>query len=1058
MKRAKILSASAGSGKTFQLALKYMCDIIERPDSYRNILAVTFTNKATEEMKSRILREIHVLASGRDSAYLRQIQEAMDLDEQKIRERALVARNKILHDFSRFNVLTIDKFFQRILRAFIKELGLDLDYAIELDTDMLLERSAENLVYSISTDEEVRSWLLDFAEEVLSEGEKWDIRGKLRSLGKQLFSESGAKDMKLNIDKNKLQEIVECIKRDADACCDDLKALGEKALAIMKEYGVNSSMFKNKSTGPAGYFEQYAKGVLKDPTSTMLKGLEGPSAWYAKGAPGTVICAAEKLYPIFVDIVKCVGLCIEKSTNAKLIHKQYRTFALLVDLQRCINDICNQENLMVLSKTKDILEKFVVDNNAPFIYEKIGNRYDRYMMDEFQDTSLKEWRNMLPLLKEALASNSNASVFIVGDVKQSIYRWRGGHWQLLSKLAIKDLGEDETQVDHLKKNYRSLENVVNFNNAVIGYIVDNDNAFINNTLNEARAKGRISESGYVDHYDILRRAYSDHVQIPAIKSDEKGYVEVCAFDNSVESPFIAAIESAIARGYRYRDILILVRYTEDAKRISKMLLDYKERNFVSQGLPGFNILMPEALTLDGCDVVEFVLAVMRLSININNDIDRGLFNRFLGRSLDQQFSDEDIAHFDTIAHLSPMEAFEDIILSYGVSEHKESIAYLQAMHEQVVAFNTSRAADIHQFLKWWEEYGKKVTVTVEMADDTMEIMTIHKAKGLERDVVIIPDGSWNIHPSASKMPVVWAQADAKCGPVSEIGAFPVLFSSDMAKSSFSEKYYSESVMNHVDALNLIYVAITRASKELYIYVPYGLNAKSRSETNHNISTTGRLVLDAVARVCPDPEIIMEEGRKIMEFYRYGAPISSVAHEDFHDKREALLESYISTKPSVQVRFPAQRHIDEGTSYNESMSMGILLHSIFEKARNVEDLRSAIEGLLLGCRIDESEAQSLELKVEEMLANPAVQEWFGDNWDDVKCEASILSHAKSRRPDRVMIRGDKVVVVDYKFGDNRMKSHQLQVAEYVELLESMNRYSNIEGYVWYVALGEVVRVR
>ena len=247
MKRAKILSASAGSGKTFQLTLKYICDIIKRPESYRNILAVTFTNKATEEMKSRILREIHVLASGGHSHYLDKIEDAMHLGEEKIRQYALVARNKILHDFSRFNVLTIDKFFQRILRAFIKELGLDLDYNLEIETELLLDRSAATLINSISTDKDVRHWLFDFAEERFNAGETWDIHKDLCKLGQQLFSETGAKRMKGDISKERLHNLVQLIIQDAECHHQQLKELGSKGMSIMEERGVSPDQFSGKT-------------------------------------------------------------------------------------------------------------------------------------------------------------------------------------------------------------------------------------------------------------------------------------------------------------------------------------------------------------------------------------------------------------------------------------------------------------------------------------------------------------------------------------------------------------------------------------------------------------------------------------------------------------------------------------------------------------------------------------------------------------------------------------------------------------------------------------------
>lgn len=1060
MKRAKILSASAGSGKTFQLALKYICDIIERPDAYRNILAVTFTNKATEEMKSRILREIHVLASGKKSDYLDNIREKMGLSEEKIRSQALIARNKILHDYSRFNVLTIDKFFQRILRAFIKELGLDLNYEIELDTDMILQRSAESLVNSIPTDNEVRKWLFEFAEERLNDGEKWDIRRELCGLGQQLFGESGAKRMK-KITKDDLREIIKLLYKDADDLHQKIKNWGQQALDIMKEYGVDASMFKYGNTGPAGYFSKYAEGELKRPTARLMSGTEKLSNWYNdKGVSGNVVCAAGKLMPILCDIINNVEACIEKTTTANLVREQYRTFALLVDLQRCIDAICKDESIMVLSETKDILAKFIDDNNAPFIYEKIGNRYDHYMIDEFQDTSVREWNNMLPLLKEALASNDKASVFIVGDIKQSIYRWRGGDWRLLSQQALQDLGEDDTEVDHLEQNWRSLENIVKFNNAIIEQIVKNDNLYLNNTLNTAHAAKRISRATYDIYFDIITRAYSDFKQNPVKKSEEKGYAEVCVYDDKLtSSPFIKAIESAVERGYKYRDILILVRGKKDAELAANELLNYKNERFTSQGLPGFNILMAEALSLENCDITEFVKAVLTLSINPKNDLERGFYNRFLGYNLGAQLSDDEKEFLAKISHLSPMEAFEEIVARYNLSAYTESIAYLQAMHEQVIAFNTSRTADIHQFLIWWEENCAKVNVAVEMADNTIEIMTIHKAKGLERDVVIMPYASWPIDPPHILKPKVWAEANSS--PANEIGIFPVMFKKEAGESAFADDYYSEAIMNHVDTLNLVYVALTRAAKELYVFVPFKIG-----ENSSVVNTAGKLIVDAVGQMSLNRETItatMDDGQvaTLTEYYRFGEPLKSgekkkkEAKDDDEDKtEELLLQSYISEKPLLQIHLPAQRYIDEGIHQNDAMAMGITLHSIFEKARNIEDIHAAIDAL----NKEDKEIEALKSKIEASLANPTVHEWFSEEWDDVKCEVDILDKAKSRRPDRVMIKGDRAVVVDYKFGDMQSDSYIKKMKTYLDLLRNMKRFNSVEGYIWYVALDEVVEVK
>lgn len=1057
MKRAKILSASAGSGKTYQLALKYICDIIEHPERYRNILAVTFTNKATEEMKSRILREIHQLASGGKSPYIESLCSTLGISEESVRQRALAARTQILHDFSRFSVLTIDRFFQRILRAFIKELSLDLNYNIELDTNLLLERSADMLVESIAENSEIREWLLEFAKERLDDGARWDMRGDLCSIGSELFKENGAKRMRSGVTKEQLRSLIVNMVKMSESCRQTIRELACSAIDILDAAGIEADQFKGGTRSFVYSFYNYANGELKPPTATMLKAAESIDAWYKKGASGGVVVVAERLRPILAEICQLYSDGIEHINTTKLLRDNYRSFALLADLQKNIEEICKDENIMVLSETKDLLAGLIDDSNAPFIYEKVGNRYDHYMIDEFQDTSVREWRNMLPLLREALASNEKASVFIVGDIKQSIYRWRGGDWRLLNNDAIEDLGRDNTEVIHLQKNFRSLRNIVEFNNELIERVVARDNEYLNQHLADALSGGKIGEKMYNSLYDIMLQAYSDHRQEVAKVSDQSGYVNVCLFDTATtDSPFIEAIESAIERGYRYRDILILVRNSGDARRVADQLFAYKEECFTSQGLAGFNILTTDSLTLDGCDITDFIIAVLRLSVAANNDIERGIYNRFLGYSLEHQLTGEELDLLHHIGYLSPMEAFEEIVAHYNLDKHRESVAYLQAMHEQVVSFTTSRLADISHFLDWWDERGKNGTISVEMTDDTIEITTIHKAKGLERDVVIIPYARWDMSPRASLRPIVWASAGVDSGAASEIGDFPVIYGTAMENSAFSEEYYRELVMNHVDGVNLLYVAITRASKELYIYVPSNLNSKSSSD---NITTTAPLIIEATKSICPDGQVTQYEGSNALVEYSYGEPTRFSDTKEKSSVEELLLDGYISTRPNLKVRYPAQRHIDEDAKRsNSSITTGIRLHQIFEGAHTVEQLHEAIEYMATNCLISGSEATKLKAQIAEMLDNPTINEWFSASWDDIKCEADIISNGVLRRPDRVMIKGRRVVVVDYKFGEKRDAEYTKQMAEYLSLLKGMGRYDTLEGYVWYVMLGDFESVK
>ena len=1056
MKRAKILSASAGSGKTYQLTLKYMCDVILHPERYRNILAVTFTNKATEEMKSRILREIHTLASGNNSPYLSDVKRELGLNDEQIREGAKRARTRILHDFSRFTILTIDRFFQRILRAFIKELSLDLNYNIELDTTLLLERSTDALVESIAGDKQLRKWLLEFAEERINDGTRWDMRSDLKSLGSELFKENGAKRIDPQLSKKVLLDTVNSVIAEGEKYRTQLKELGAQAISVMRKYGVTPEQFKGTSRSFAFCFEKYAEGELKPPTATMRKVAEELSEWYTKSASGTVITASAVLKPILEDICKCYDEGIKRINTAKLVRENYRSFALLADLRERVNDICNQENIMVLSKTKDILSDFIDDSNAPFIYEKVGSRYDHYMIDEFQDTSVREWRNMLPLLREALSSNPEASVFIVGDIKQSIYRWRGGDWRLLNNDAIEDLGRENTIVEPLKKNYRSLPNVVKFNNGLISNVVAKDNDFLNTSLIDAQSSNKIKPSTKESLYDIMLNAYSDYEQIPA-KEGESGYAKVVAFDSSaMNSPFIDAIESAIKRSYRYGDILILVRGNTDAKKVADALFAYKQEKFTSKNLPGFNILTPATLTLESCDIVEFIISVMLLALDPSNDIERGVYNRYQGLPLDRTFSDEEKLWLNQTAHLSPLEAFENIVSRFELHKRKESIAFLQAMHEQILAFSSQRVVDIQYYLKWWEERGKQEAITVEMTDDTIEITTIHKSKGLERPIVIIPYSRWDMSPRASLHPIVWAKANDDTTTTTTIGDFPIVYGSTMENSDFSEEYYKELVMSHVDGINLLYVAITRASRELYMYVPTTLSSNSKS--GENINTTAPLIIDAAKAICSTPEIIQNDGKDIACIYTYGEPTQCESNKEDKNNNDILLEEYISHKPTIKVRYPSHRCIEEGIiNSSKALSDGIRLHRLFERAITEQDLRNAVKRMSLDCLIDAEQAEALNTKVSDILTDSRVKEWFSNDWESVKCESAIIADGDIRRPDRVMIANERVVIVDYKFGDKHSTSYRKQIAEYMQLIARMGKYKQIEGYVWYISLGEIESV-
>ena len=1059
MKRAKILSASAGAGKTFRLVLKYICDVLKHPECYRSILAVTFTNKATEEMKSRIINEIHHLANGQPSRYMGEIIKQTGFSEPQIRAKALKARTKILHDYSRFTVLTIDRFFQRILRAFINELSLDLNYNIELDTAMLLERSADSLIESISKKENdnIKNWLLNFAEERLNEGSKWDMRNDLRVLGGELFKDGVAKRIQENIDKQQLHDIIDELVRHDNKIHKRIQQLATEAIEYLNKHNLNASDFKGRNPSFITCFASYANGEYGNgPTETIINASKDESKWYGKTSSDEVRMATGVLRPKLEEICELLSANLERINTTKLLRKNYRSYALLSDLYHNIDNICKEENIMVLDKTKELLSEFIDHSNAPFIYEKVGNRYDRYMIDEFQDTSVREWRNIRPLLLEALASNPEASVFIVGDIKQSIYRWRGGDWRLLKDQVVEDLGKENTDVEPLFINRRSNENIINFNNAFIKNVVEADNNHINELLAEAISNNRISKESSDKLTNIVKKAYEDCAQTPFIKS-EYGVAEVCLYDPKIgNSPFIETIKDAIRRGYRYKDILILVRGATDGAKVAKALYDYKSE-LINNNEPGFNILTSDSLTIDSCDVIKFIIAVLRLAINPHDDVERGIYNGYLNRPYGTQFSEEELHLLKKIAHLSLLEGFELIVESFKLHEKQNHIAYIQAIHEQILAFTSNHIPDIQHYLAWWDERGCKESLSVEKTDDTIEITTIHKAKGLERDVVIIPYCKWSMTPNASMHPIIWAKADQRNKEASKIGEFPVFYGPTMENSAFSEEHCNELVMSHVDGINLLYVAVTRAKKELYMYVPKGLNTKSSSSSG--VSDTTPLIITAIEQMCEGVPQFDESGAKRSVTYTYGKKIEHyIPEDDDEQSNNTLLTEYPTHAPEVAIHYPSQRFMEEGlTPGSASCIHGIKLHKVFEGANTREDLYRAIEHMSANCEITPIEMEQLCNNVDAAMQNGDVAEWFSGEWDDIKHEAEILYDGKLLRPDRVMIKDRRAVVVDYKFGYKTSKYYTEKMTMYIDRLNKMGMYDTIEGYIWYINLDRIDRI-
>jgi len=1044
--RAKILNASAGSGKTYQLAYKYVRDVVEQPSIYRHILAVTFTNKATEEMKSRILKEIHLLASGGESSYLENLCRELDMDAATVRRRAAEVRSKILHDYSRFTVLTIDTFFQRILRAFIKELGIDLNYNVEIETASVLTKSADTLIEQITTDRDLQRWLTDFVQERIDEGKKWDVRDGILTLGGELFKEKNKEALSLARSREELGRIVGEATARAAATKQQMRERAAEAVRIMADAGVGPTDFTGKSRSFAHYFLTVAAGELKPYTATVGKMSLTTEGWAPKGSPAAPLAA--RLQPLLREMCDLYDANVRSWNTCDLLRENYRSFALLSDLYAKVQQLCDEQNMMLLSETKYILSEFIGHNDAPFIYEKVGNRFEHFMIDEFQDTSVKEWENFLPLLQNAMAQSEATSVLIVGDIKQSIYRWRGGDWKILHSQAQRALGADSTELVNLTENYRSLPAVVDFNNKAIGRVVEADNRALNATLDEAAARGDMDARTAAGLRDTLQKAYREHAQTPRRLGGVPGYVSVETF--AERPPVVERICEVLDKGFRPCDIMILVRGATDGARVAAELLDFKRRN--DDPRYRFDVMTQEALIVGNAPVSSFIAAALRLSLNPDDSLSRAVYNHYLGRGFDRPLPGDERTFFRSIRLLSPEEAFERIVMRHALHDDRQQTAYLQAIHEQIIGFCASKIADIALFLDWWEQQGQNRSLSVDESATTVEITTIHKAKGLEKRVVLIPWCSWQLDPKSggNVTNIVWAEAQGDAGAV---GRFPVKYKKAMAESGFSAEYYRELVYSHVDNINLLYVALTRAAESLHVFIPRKGGKSVGGLLLQSIGADGdKALLDGTE----GRRTATEEGERF-EFGRFTGPVPGGGKAS--DSVHVVLENYPTARADLRLRLPSQRYFEEEDEVELSpRNFGILMHKAFEQADDRQQIYEAVQRMRDDGTLSPGEAEALRGMIARVLAHPVAGEWFGGGWQRVRNENEIIvpGAGSTRRPDRVMIRGTRAVVVDYKFGSRDPGRYRRQVGEYLGLLRQMG-YTQCEGYLWYVKLGEIEKV-
>ena len=882
-----VIKASAGSGKTHRLTSEYLHLLFARPNNHRHILAVTFTNKATDEMKSRIVKELYRLASDGVSPFLNDLKQAFSLSEEQVRDRARTTLEAILHDYSAFSVSTIDRFFQQTLRAFTRESGLTGGYTVELDEESLLTEAVDLMFAELNLPEnkKLSEWLLQFMQANIEEGRSWKIDRQVVTLGMQLFNEtykSLAKETQWSLaNKKQLENYRKELYRIVTSYESKVKEAGKRGVELIKAHGLQPSDFRGGSRSQFYRFERYASGEIPDITPTFLSFADNLEGWYTKTTDPAIVASITKAYHGGLnDLVKEIIYLHENNVpynSAISILQNFYTLGILTNIKNRLQALQQENNVLFLSDTTELLNEMIGEADSPFIYEKTGTRVQHYMMDEFQDTSRMQWENFRPLIDESLASgNFN---LIVGDVKQSIYRFRNSDWRLLGEQVNRDFQPESIREHLLDTNWRSDANVVRFNNA-----------FFTNAAHHMQHDFNIAVEPLLDEVaenKQIEDAYADVIQqVAPNKSDHEGQVKITFLKNDKESDWREEamkrlpleLEELQEQGFALKDIAIVVRWNNEAVQVAETLLAYKEQHPDSPYR--YDIISNEALLIGSARSVKAVIALLRYFQNPGDETRRMMalyeFYRFVYRATPEEallnyrekhpgeFPETIRGEIERLATLPFYDMIERFFALTSDAISEKEYAYVQAFLDLVLQFKTDASADRNSFLEWWDEKGHKRALFSPEGQDAIRIITIHKAKGLGFGAVIMPFVNWSIDHSPTHTNIIWCKPGE--APFNALRALPLKYGKRLANTIFREEYLEEKRLTCIDNLNLLYVAFTRAKHRLIIFAP----TPAKPETIGNVS-------DLLWRSIEDeaPPRLGDEGYK-----EEGEPEESMSNENF----------------------------------------------------------------------------------------------------------------------------------------------------------------------------------
>jgi ATP-dependent exoDNAse (exonuclease V) beta subunit len=1020
-----IYDASAGSGKTYALVKEYLKIILVAPknDAYRNILAITFTNKAVHEMKSRIVGSLSEFSKDNPSEKAQDLMQHLTIETElsiiQIKTKSQQIIKHIIHNYAAFDISTIDKFTHRVIRAFAHDLGLPPNFEVTLDTENLVIEAVDAIIAQAGEDETLTKLLIDFTMEKTDDDKSWDISREILETGRLVLNENNRNEITHFQDKS-IAEFIEIKNKLAEACKvleKENTELAESALLLIEKNGIDLKSFSG------AYFPKHLQSIQEVKFNPKNKTYHEPDDIKINktAKDGALI---ENLIPELLQILDKVYKNFEKRDFYKAFLKNITPLSLLNTVSNELAKIQEEQNVLSISEFNAKIYNEIQNQPAPFIYERLGERYRHFFIDEFQDTSEMQWQNLIPLVDNATSSEfdgEKGTLMIVGDPKQSIYRWRGGKAEQFIELS-KDhnpFNNPDKVLEHLDKNYRSYSQIIEFNNEFFQLL---SNEFQNEDYkdlyqNHSHQKSNTKTGGFVNISFIPETEESDDEVEELNKTDL--YVRAT----------LKTILEVRQKGFKYSDIAVLIRHNKNGTAIANYLIE--------QGIP---ILSSESLLIKNATEVRFIIHFLRYLKNNKDSESKSYFLEYLARNNKEKFPIHDFiasgmkkdekdfekwlenfgfnASFTDIRKKSLYEAVEIIV--YNFLAPSAGGAYIQYFLDIVLERDVRNQAGIADFLDYWDKTSAKLKIPSPEGSDAVQIMSIHKSKGLEFPVVIFPFAEENY--SLQKKDKLWLNFEDE-----KINLPKALIDNSKAVEGFGEAakatYTEKSQEQLLDNINVLYVALTRAEEQLYVISNF---SKPNKEGNYPNNMATFFI-----------NYLIQEGsfdeRKLE--YHFGNP-QKLSPEGKKQKEFKAIPQVFDVLNPKNIKIAQRESLMWGTHQQEAIEYGNVIHEILSFVKTKSDVDLAITKAVESGLITVNQMDLVYKTIQEIVNHSELSNYFFEGNEVLNEQTIIQKQGKTIKPDRMVLTKNKeVFLLDYKTGAHNSK-YPLQLETYQNAIELM----------------------